>query len=71
VGPTWKALFGSTVPLTDGSTVTADWGYITESIRSPGAKITEGFQAVMPTYSSLSDADINALAAYIKSLGEQ
>jgi mono/diheme cytochrome c family protein len=71
VGPTWKALFGSTVPLTDGSTVVADWGYITESIRSPGAKITEGFQAVMPTYSSLSDADINALAAYIKSLGEQ
>jgi mono/diheme cytochrome c family protein len=71
VGPTWKALFGSTVTLTDGSTVTADWAYITESIRTPALKITEGFQALMPTYTSLSDADINALAAYIKSLGEQ
>jgi mono/diheme cytochrome c family protein len=71
VGPTWKDLYGSTVTLTDGSTVTADWAYITESILTPGAKITEGFQAVMPTYTSLSDADINSLAAYIKSLGEQ
>ncbi len=70
VGPTWKSLYGTDVALTDGSTVTADWAYITESIRSPSAKITEGFQAVMPAYSSLSDADINALAAYIKSLGE-
>ena len=71
VGPTWKALYGSTVPLTDGSSVTADWAYITESIRSPALKITEGFQAVMPTYTSLSDADIDALAAYIKTLGQQ
>jgi mono/diheme cytochrome c family protein len=71
VGPTWRGLYGSTVALTDGSAVTADWAYITESIRSPALKITEGFQAVMPTYTSLSDADINALAAYIKSLGEQ
>ena len=71
VGPTWKALYGSTVALTDSTTVTADWAYITESIRTPALKITEGFQAVMPTYTSLSDADINALAAYIKSLGQQ
>jgi mono/diheme cytochrome c family protein len=71
VGPTWRGLYGSTVTLTDGSTVTADWAYITESIRTPAVKITEGFQAVMPTYTSLSDADINALAAYIKSLGQQ
>ncbi|HJX61231.1 MAG TPA: c-type cytochrome [Dehalococcoidia bacterium] len=71
VGPTWKELYGSTVTLNDGSTVTADSAYITESIRSPAVKITEGFQAVMPTYTSLSDADINSLAAYIKSLGEQ
>jgi len=70
VGPTWKGLYGSTVTLSDGSTVTADWAYITESIRSPALKITGGFQAVMPTYTSLSDADLNALAAYIKSLGQ-
>ncbi len=68
VGPTWSGLFGSTVTLADGSTVTADWRYLIESIRTPGAKITQGFQAVMPTYTSLTDADINALAAYIKSL---
>lgn len=70
VGPTWKGLYGSAVTLTDGTTVTADWSYITESIRTPGAKITAGFQAVMPTYTSLSETDINALAAYIKSLGQ-
>ena len=71
VGPTWSRLYGSSVTLSDGSTVTADWAYITESIRTPAAKITEGFQAVMPTYTSLSDADINALAAYIRSLAQQ
>jgi len=71
VGPTWKDLYGSAVTLSDGSTVTADWAYITESIRTPALKITGGFQAVMPTYTSLSDADVNALAAYIKSLGQQ
>jgi len=31
----------------------------------------QGFQAVMPPYASLSDSDIDALAAYIKSLGQQ
>lgn len=70
VGPTWKGLYASTVTLSDGSTVTANWGYLSESIRTPGAKVVQGFQAVMPTYTSLTDADINALIAYIKSLGQ-
>lgn len=71
VGPTWKGLFGKTETLDDGSTVEVDEEYIRESIVDPGAKVVEGFAAgTMPKFSSLSDADINAIVAYIKSLGD-
>jgi cytochrome c oxidase subunit 2 len=73
VGPTWQGLFGSEVTLADGSTVTADEAYITESIRNPSAKVAEGFpDGVMPTFdaSRLSDEDIQAIIAYIETLVE-
>lgn len=68
IGPTWKGLYGHEVTLTDGSTVTADSEYIAESIRDPNAKVVEGFPAVMPPFTYLSDQDIADLIAYIKSL---
>ena len=70
VGPTWQGLYGEEVTLDDGSTVTADDAYITESIRDPGAKVVEGFQpGLMPTsYSNWTDDQVNAIIAYIKSL---
>jgi cytochrome c551/c552 len=71
VGPTWQGLYGSEVTLADGTTVTADDEYIRESIVDPNAKIVEGFQPnIMPATfeDSLSDSDIEAITAYIKSL---
>lgn len=71
VGPTWQGLYGQEVTLADGSTVTADEAYLRESIVDPNAKIVQGFSAgVMPRDfgETLSDAEIQAVIEYIKSL---
>jgi cytochrome c oxidase subunit 2 len=69
VGPTFKDLYGSTVPLANGQSVVADDSYIRESIRSPQAKIHAGFTPQMPTFGpeSLRDVDIDAIIWYFKS----
>lgn len=70
-GPTWQGLFGSEVTLQDGSTVTADEAYITESILTPGAKLHEGFGPIMPSFEGrLSEDQINQIIAYIETLAE-
>ena len=68
-GPTWFGLYGSTVNLADGTTVTADDAFITESILDPNAKIVAGFPSpsVMPPY-ALTEEEITNLIAYIKTL---
>lgn len=71
LGPSWQGVYGSEEALTDGTTVTVDDDYIRESIVDPNAKIVEGFQPnLMPqTFGgTLSDSDIEAMTAYIKSL---
>ena len=70
VGPTWKGLFGSERTLADGSTVVADEDYIRESILDPKAKTVAGFPDIMPpTFGdTLSELDVEALIAYIRSL---
>jgi|KBSSwiStaDraftv2_1062776.scaffolds.fasta_scaffold13543_6 cytochrome c oxidase subunit 2 len=68
IGPTWFGLFGSQVKLTDGSVVTADEAYITESIKAPQAKIVAGFETqLMPNY-GFPDEDIADIVAYIKTI---
>jgi cytochrome c oxidase subunit 2 len=68
--PTLVNLFGSTVPLTDGSTVKADEAYIRESILQPAAKVVAGYQPVMPTFQGLvTEEGVLELVEYIKSLG--
>ena len=68
IGPTWFGLFGHEVLLTDGSVVTADEAYIHESIKAPQAKIVAGFEnQLMPTY-GFTDAQIDDIVAYIKTL---
>ncbi len=47
-GPQLKGLFGHTVRLQGGATVTADEAYVRESIVNPQAKIVDGFQPIMP-----------------------
>ncbi len=69
VGPTWKGLYGTQEQLTDGTQVEVNDEYIKESILDPMAKVTKGFQPVMPPYQGmLTDEQIAAITAYIKTL---
>ncbi len=69
VGPTWKGLFGSQVTFTDGTTAKADEQYLKDYILTPNVKVVKGFQPIMPSFKGqLSDDDITALIAYIKTL---
>jgi cytochrome c oxidase subunit 2 len=68
-GPNLEGLFGSNVELNGGQVATADEAYIRESILSPSAKVTVGFQPIMPTFQGLvSEEQLMALVEYIKSL---
>jgi len=68
-GPVLQGLFGRGVRLASGETVTADEGYIRESIVTPAAKVVAGYQPVMPTYlGQASEEQLIALIAYIESL---
>src|SRR3954464_1458458 len=52
-GPVLQGLFGKTVALQNGGSVVADEAYIRESILNPAAKITAGFQPIMPAFQGL------------------
>jgi cytochrome c oxidase subunit II len=70
-GPTWQHLYQSSVTLADGTKVTADEKYLTNSIINPNLQIVNGFQPnVMPgTFGQTLDAgQIQAILAYIESL---
>jgi cytochrome c oxidase subunit 2 len=71
-GPNLQNAFGKPVLLEDGRTVTMDDNYVRESILNPTAKIVSGFKPIMPTFQGLvSDEQLNALVAYVKSLAQQ
>jgi cytochrome c oxidase subunit 2 len=54
--------------VTSAGEVTADDAYLKESILKPQAKIVKGFEAAqMPPY-TLSDPELDALIAYMKTL---
>jgi cytochrome c oxidase subunit 2 len=68
-GPTLNGLYGSSVRLASGDSVTADEAYIRESIVAPAAKLVAGFQPVMPTYQGLvGEEGLLQLVAYIQTL---
>ena len=68
-GPVLEGLFGKTVALQSGETVTVDEAYVRESILTPAAKITAGFQPIMPTFQGLvTEEQLLALVEYVKSL---
>ncbi len=65
-GPTWKDLYGSEVPLQDGTSCKADDEYIKESIQFPQAKIVRGFTSTQMSAFDLKPAQITGLIAYMK-----
>ena len=68
VGPTWKGLYGKTETMVDGSTALVDDAYLRDFIRNPQARAVKGFAQVMPKI-DMAEAELSALAAYIKSHG--
>jgi cytochrome c oxidase subunit II len=68
-GPVLQNLFGKTVELASGERVVVDEAYIRESILNPMAKITVGFQPIMPTFQGLvNEEGLLELIEYVKSL---
>ena len=70
-GPVLEGLFGKTVTLQNGETLTVDEAYVRESILQPAAKIASGFQPIMPTFQGLvTEEQLLELIEYVKSLHE-
>lgn len=68
-GPALTGTFGSEITLTTGAKVTADEGYLRESIINPQAKLVAGFGPIMPTFQGqVTEDQLVQLLAYIKSL---
>lgn len=71
-GPVLEGLFGKTVQLEGGGTAAVDEAYLREAIVNPAAKITAGFQPIMPAYQGVvSEEGLLALIEYVKSLQHQ
>jgi cytochrome c oxidase subunit 2 len=68
-GPVLQGLFGKTVNLQSGQTMTVDEAYVRESILNPSAKVAAGFQPIMPTFQGLvTEEQLLELIEYVKSL---
>ena len=67
--PDLSGVFGRTVQLAGGKTVTADEAYLRDSILLPQKDVVAGFDPVMPSFQGVvSDDDMVKLIAYLKSL---
>jgi cytochrome c oxidase subunit 2 len=65
-------LYGSPVPLSDGTVVVADDRYIHDSIVQPQSQIVAGYAPLMPSFAGqIGEEDLVKLIAYIKSLAPE
>jgi cytochrome c oxidase subunit 2 len=70
--PNLAGVFGSPVPLSDGSVVIADESYVRDSILDPKKQVAAGYAPVMPAFAGqISEDDLAKLVAYIQSIGPQ
>ncbi len=67
--PNWKGLHGMERLLVGGDKVVADEEYLANSILNSWDQVVEGYGKTMPPY-NFPEQEIDALVAYIKSLGE-
>ena len=71
VGPSFKGLFNSQVQVRKNNvliTLTADEAYLRESIKKPAATVVEGYQAIMPQFPAITDAELDAMVAALKEM---
>lgn len=70
--PPLAGLYGSPVPLSDGTVVTADDRYIRDSILTPKMQVVASYAPVMPSFAGqVGEEDLLKLIAYIKSLAPE
>ena len=67
--PNWKGLFGTERLLVSGDTVVADEEYLANSITNSWDQVVQGYGKTMPPY-NFPQEEVDALVAYLKSLGE-
>ena len=68
-GPALMGVYGSKVVLNGGQSVTADEGYLRESVLNPQAKVVTGFGPIMPAFQGqISEEQLLQVVAYLKSL---
>lgn len=68
-GPPWKGLFASKRKIKGGSKLVADENYLKESILSPMAKVSEGYEPTMPPYAGLlSEVELDSIILFLKSI---
>jgi cytochrome c oxidase subunit 2 len=68
-GPTFLGLYGSQERLATGDSVLVDENYVRQSILTPQAQVTAGYEPVMPTFEGqISEEQLLQILAYIKSL---
>ena len=66
--PSLAGVFGRQVPVEGGGFVTADEGYLRDSILLPRKDVVAGYAPVMPSYEGVaSEEDVIRLVAYLKS----
>jgi cytochrome c oxidase subunit 2 len=70
--PPLEELFGKPVPLNNGEVVTADEGYLRDSVLFPAKQIVGGYTNDMPSFTGkVSEEELLQLIAYLKSIGTQ
>ena len=70
-GPSLAGIYGTSITLASGESVTVDEEYIRTSILDPRAQIHEGYQPMMPPFAGrVNDEELAALVEYIRSLSE-
>lgn len=68
--PALEGIFGRQVPLSDGRTAVVDEAYVRNSILKPKVDVAAGYDPIMPSFDGLlGEGDLQALVAYIASLG--
>jgi len=70
-GPSLAGIYGETIPLENGESVTVDEQYIRTSLLDPQAQIHAGYLPIMPSYEGrIGEEEITRLIDYIRALEE-
>ncbi len=70
--PPLEGVFGRPVQFEEGTSVIADERYVRDSILTPRKQVVAGYAPIMPTFEAqVSEQDLLALIAYIKSIGAE